>query len=126
MPPASPQRRPDSGERAGEGRRRATFIARPSTTIASSGCSPPTHSAPPAQLDAGLAPAFLELGPRAPAAVEVNASAERFEPSVEAAAHFIGCEALANAGLSRIGLSADRLLLAVVDDGIGGSAPGMA
>ncbi|MDA0168885.1 histidine kinase [Solirubrobacter taibaiensis] len=86
---------------------------------------------PPAQLDAGLAPAFRELALRAPVPVDVSASAERFAPGVEAAAYFFGCEAVTNAvkhaQASRIALSAERcdgrLVVAVVDDGIGGAQP---
>ena len=86
---------------------------------------------PPAQLDAGLAPAFGELARRAPVAVQVNACKERFDRGVEAAAYFIGCEGLTNAvkhaQASRIVLSAARqdgkLVISVADNGVGGAAP---
>ena len=86
---------------------------------------------PPAQLDAGLAPAFYELARRAPVPVEVKACSERFDRRVEAAAYFIGCEGLTNAvkhaRATRIVLTAGRqdgkLVVSVVDDGVGGAAP---
>ena len=86
---------------------------------------------PPAQLDAGLAPAFSELARRAPIPVQVNACKERFDRGVEAAAYFIGCEGLTNAvkhaQATRIILSAARqdgkLIVSVTDNGIGGAAP---
>ena len=52
---------------------------------------------PPAQLDAGLAPAFRDLARRAPVPVEVTAPRERFDRGIEGAAYFIGCEGLTNA-----------------------------
>jgi signal transduction histidine kinase len=86
---------------------------------------------PPAQLDAGLAPALRELAERAPFPVEVHATGERFAVGVEAAAYFIACEGLTNAvkhaGASRGFLSAGRengkLVVCVADDGVGGAAP---
>src|SRR5262249_9314859 len=85
---------------------------------------------PPAQLDAGLSPAFRELARLAPIPVEVQASSERFDRAVEAAPYFIGCEGLTNAvkhaRANRIVLSAGRqdgkLLVSVEDDGVGGAA----
>ncbi len=85
---------------------------------------------PPAQLDAGLAPALRELAGRAPLAVEVRATAARLPPGVEAAAYFIACEGLTNAvkhaHASRILLSAAQrngtLVVSVADDGIGGAS----
>lgn len=87
---------------------------------------------PPAQLDAGLAPALKELASRAPLPVEVRASTVRLPPGVEAAAYVIACEGLTNAvkhaGASRVMLSAARdngsLVVSVADDGIGGAAKG--
>ncbi len=87
---------------------------------------------PPAQLDAGLAPALRELAGRAPLAVEVRATAGRLAPGVEAAAFFIACEGLTNAvkhaRASRIVLSAAQrngtLVVSVTDDGIGGASAG--
>jgi signal transduction histidine kinase len=86
---------------------------------------------PPAQLDAGLAPAFRELARRAPIPVEMRVAGERFDRGVEAAAYFIGCEALTNAvkhaDATRVALSAGRedgkLVVSVADDGVGGATP---
>jgi signal transduction histidine kinase len=86
---------------------------------------------PPAQLDAGLAPAFHELARRAPLPVDVTAPSERFDHGIESAAYFIGCEGLTNAvkhaRASRVVLSADRrngsLVVRIGDDGVGGAAP---
>jgi signal transduction histidine kinase len=85
---------------------------------------------PPAQLDAGLAPAFRDLARRAPVPVEVRVPAERFDRELEGAAWFVGCEGLTNAvkhaGATTIALSAGRsdgrLVLTVADDGVGGAA----
>jgi signal transduction histidine kinase len=87
---------------------------------------------PPAQLDAGLAPALDELAGRAPLAVEVRATAARLPPGVEAAAYFIACDGLTNAvkhaRASKVVVSAaqenGRLVISVADDGIGGAAMG--
>jgi len=87
------------------------------------------HGLPPAQLDAGLAPAFRELSRRAPLRVEVTAPEERFDRDVEAAVYYIGCEGLTNAikhaGATKVLLSAGRLngslVVSVVDDGVGGA-----
>ena len=85
----------------------------------------------PAALDQGLAPALSELAARAPIPTQVEATAERFEPDVEAAAYFVASEALTNAikhaRCSRVvvhaGRSDERLILTVSDDGRGGAAP---
>ena len=87
---------------------------------------------PPAQLDAGLAPALRELASRAPLPVEVRATAARLAPGVEAAAYFIACEGLTNAvkhaRASKVVLSAAQdngaLVVSVADDGVGGAARG--
>src|SRR4051812_544401 len=87
------------------------------------------HGLPPAQLDAGLAPAFRELSRRAPVRVQVTAPEERFDRGVEAAVYYIGCEGLTNAikhaGASEVVLSAERvdgsLVVSVMDDGVGGA-----
>lgn len=89
------------------------------------------HGLPPAQLDAGLAPAFRDLARRAPVPVSVDVPPERFGTGVEAAAYFVGCEGLTNAvkhaRASRITLAAARrngtLVVTVTDDGVGGAAP---
>jgi signal transduction histidine kinase len=85
----------------------------------------------PASLDAGLAPALRELASRAPIATAVDATEERFDPEVEAAAYFVASEGLTNAAKhaagSRVMLSAARqngmLVLSVADDGHGGASP---
>jgi signal transduction histidine kinase len=86
---------------------------------------------PPAQLDAGLAPAFRDLARRAAVPVQVTVPRERFDRGIEGAAYFIGCEGFTNAvkhaQASRIALGArreaDRLVVTVTDDGIGGATP---
>ncbi|MET7401315.1 sensor histidine kinase [Dactylosporangium sp. NPDC005572] len=86
---------------------------------------------PPAQLDAGLAPAFRDLARRAPVPVEVSVPGERFGRGTEGAAYFIGCEGLTNAvkhaRATSISLRAhrerDRLVVTVADDGVGGAVP---
>jgi signal transduction histidine kinase len=89
------------------------------------------HGLPPAQLDAGLGPAFRELARRTPVPVEVKTPRERFDRGLEAAAYFIACEGLTNAvkhaNATRIVLSAGQengqLVVSVADDGRGGAAP---
>jgi signal transduction histidine kinase len=83
----------------------------------------------PAQVDGGLAPALRELAGRAPLAVEVSASRERFPHEVEAAAYFIASEGLTNAvkhaHASTVRVGATRrgglLVVSVRDDGAGGA-----
>ncbi|MFS8097136.1 histidine kinase [Lentzea alba] len=83
------------------------------------------------QLDGGLRPAFDDLARRTPLRVEVRAPAERFAENVEAAAYFVGCEALTNAvkhaRATTVGLTVTHrggnLVVTVTDDGIGGAAP---
>lgn len=83
----------------------------------------------PAQLDAGLGSALRELASRAPLPVEVRASGPPAAPDVEAAAYFTACEGLTNAvkhaHATRVVLSAarqnGRLVVSVVDDGVGGA-----
>jgi signal transduction histidine kinase len=89
------------------------------------------HGLPPAQLDAGLAPAFRDLARRVSVPVEVTAPRERFDRGIEGAAYFIGCEGLTNAvkhaQATSISLTArhedGRLVVTVIDDGIGGAEP---
>jgi len=84
----------------------------------------------PAHLDAGLAPALRDLARRAPLPVEVDAASDRFPTDIETAAYFCACEGLTNAvkhaHATRIQLTArrnhDRLVVSVIDDGIGGAA----
>ena len=83
----------------------------------------------PACLDDGLGPALRELATRSPLRTEVAATSERFAEQIEAAAYFVASEALTNsvkhARASRVLVSAeradDRLVLRVVDDGVGGA-----
>ncbi|MGW6932751.1 ATP-binding protein [Lentzea sp. NPDC054927] len=90
------------------------------------------HGLPPAQLDAGLAPAFRDLAGRAPVPVSVDVPPGRFGTGAEAAAYFVGCEGLTNAvkhaGATRVALTAARrdgtLVVTVTDDGVGGATPG--
>ena len=104
-------------------------VAEVSTTIAE--LRELAHGLPPSQLDAGLAPAFLDLARRSPLPVRVRASRERFGQDLEGAAWFIGCEGVTNAvkhaGASSITLSAARraqtLVVTVTDDGVGGARP---
>jgi len=84
----------------------------------------------PPQLDEGLAPALRELAGRAGLPVEVEATAQRFSPGIEAAAYFVACEGLTNAtrhaGATTVTLrsahEADRLVLTISDDGVGGAS----
>lgn len=83
---------------------------------------------PPA-LDDGLAAALELLGSRAPLPTLVEATPERVDPDLEAAAYFVASEALTNAakhsGATKVAVSASRvdgnLILAVTDDGVGGA-----
>ena len=84
----------------------------------------------PAQLDAGLGSALRDLASRAPLPVEVRTTGPPAAPDVEAAAYFTACEGLTNAvkhaHATRIMLSAarqnGRLVVSVVDDGVGGAS----
>jgi signal transduction histidine kinase len=85
----------------------------------------------PSALDSGLAAALRELASRAPIETDVEATGERFDERIEAAAYFVASEALTNsvkhAHASRVVLSAARvngsLVLGVSDNGRGGAAP---
>jgi signal transduction histidine kinase len=63
--------------------------------------------------------------------VEVRSTGDRFASDVETAAYFTACEGLTNAvkhaGAASVVLSAaredGRLVVSVVDDGVGGAAP---
>ena len=80
--------------------------------------------------EGGLAAALADLSRRAPVPVELAAPAERVPVALEAAAYFVCSEALANigkySGASKaeidVSLDADRLVVAVRDDGVGGAA----
>lgn len=77
----------------------------------------------------GLGAALESLAEQAIVPVEIHAPSRRYPPVVEAAAYFVVCEALANvakhahAGAARVWISeaADRLVVEVTDDGIGGA-----
>jgi signal transduction histidine kinase len=83
----------------------------------------------PVQLDTGLGPALHDLARRAPLSVEVVANGDRYPTDVETAAYFTACEGLTNAikhaRATKIELRAvlhgSRLVVAVVDDGVGGA-----
>ncbi len=85
----------------------------------------------PPRLDEGLAAALADLARGAAVPVEVQATADRAPPDVEAAAYFVACEAVTNAvkhaAPSRIVVRTARedgtLLLVVADDGVGGALP---
>jgi signal transduction histidine kinase len=80
--------------------------------------------------DHGLAGAISSLAARMPIPVEVDATPDRFPTAVELTAYYVLCEALTNvarhSGASRARVSAvrdhGRLVLEVVDDGMGGAA----
>ena len=80
----------------------------------------------------GLGAALRSLAARTPMRVTIErVPAERLPVDVEAAAYFVGCEALANAVkhavASSVTISAvhdnDRVVIEVVDDGCGGADP---
>jgi PAS domain S-box-containing protein len=82
--------------------------------------------------DRGLEPAVIALADRSPVPVEVVAVPhERLPPAVEAAAYYIIAEAITNvakyAGASHVAVTvrddADRTLVVVSDDGVGGADP---
>ncbi len=85
----------------------------------------------PPRLNDGLAAALTELAREAPVPIDVEATAERLPPNVEAAAYFVICEAVTNAvkhaSPSRVRVEATLadggLRLLVVDDGVGGATP---
>ncbi|MGB4778803.1 sensor histidine kinase [Microbacterium sp.] len=83
--------------------------------------------------DAGLGPAVRALADRCPVTVtDLRLPHHRFLPGVEATVYFVVAEALANvikhARASRMSIrieaDGDALLVAVVDDGVGGAAAG--
>jgi signal transduction histidine kinase len=90
------------------------------------------HGVRPSTLDAGLGPALTELAGRTPVRTVLDVTDERFAAEVEAAAYFVVSEALTNAlkhaTPASIEVLADRidgrLVVTVVDDGLGGAVPG--
>jgi signal transduction histidine kinase len=81
--------------------------------------------------DGGLAAALDDLAARSPVPMRLETTKERFAPTVEEAAWFIACEAVANAvkhaAPHSVAISAcrqdGRLRLVIEDDGIGGADP---
>src|SRR4029450_5574838 len=81
--------------------------------------------------DRGLRPALETLIGRAPVPVELHVDVDGLAPDVEAAAYYVGAEALTNAAKYGQANSAtvrvaelDGLLeVSVVDDGVGGADP---
>jgi signal transduction histidine kinase len=84
---------------------------------------------PAALTSGGLAAALPELAARAPIPVALDVPAARFPIAVEAAAYFVCAEALTNiakyAGASRASVDiregGGRLVVVIVDDGVGGA-----
>jgi signal transduction histidine kinase len=90
------------------------------------------HGIHPAILnEGGLAAAFASLAGRAPVPVRLQTTDDRFSSEIEAAAYFVAAEALTNvakhahasaATLSALHLNS-KLVVEVVDDGVGGASP---
>jgi signal transduction histidine kinase len=87
---------------------------------------------PPALIDRGLSGALEHLADNAPLPVDLRVVIpNRLPEAIETAAYFIASEALANAAkhshASRVEIDAharaDRLMLTITDDGIGGADP---
>jgi signal transduction histidine kinase len=84
---------------------------------------------PQALTDRNLRAAIKELAERSPVPIDVVVPSGRFSPAIEAAAYFVCSEALANAAKyayasrAKVSISSngDRLLVDVVDDGVGGA-----
>ena len=79
---------------------------------------------------AGLSAALESVAERLPVPVTLDVPSGRFEPTVESAAYFLACEAMTNAAKHADASSVrvcvrplpDRLLVEVLDDGVGGAA----
>jgi signal transduction histidine kinase len=79
---------------------------------------------------AGLSAALESVAERLPVPVSLDVPSGRFEPTVESAAYFLACEAMTNAAKHADASSVrvcvrplpDRLLVEVLDDGVGGAA----
>jgi signal transduction histidine kinase len=79
---------------------------------------------------AGLSAALESVAERLPVPVALDVPSGRFEPTVESAAYFLACEAMTNAAKHADASSVrvcvrplpDRLLVEVLDDGVGGAA----
>jgi signal transduction histidine kinase len=80
---------------------------------------------------AGLGPALESVAERLPVPVSLDVPASRFDPTVESAAYFLACEAMTNAAKHADASSvrvcvrpaSGRLLVEVLDDGVGGATP---
>ena len=90
------------------------------------------HGIQPAVLtEEGIGPALAALARRTPVPVELEVSAGRLPPAVEATAYFVAAESLANivkhadASWARVSVvtGEGRVLVAVDDDGRGGADP---
>lgn len=83
---------------------------------------------PPLLRDRGLGRALESAASRSPRPIEVQATAERFPPDIEAAVYFCCLEAMQNAGKYAgddahitviVRTDASRLVFEIVDDGVG-------
>jgi signal transduction histidine kinase len=78
---------------------------------------------------AGLGAALESVAERLPVPVSLDVPPGRFDPTVESAAYFLACEAMTNAAKHgdassvrvRVRSLPDRLLVEVLDDGVGGA-----
>ena len=83
--------------------------------------------------ESGLAGALSELAGRSPVPIELHVSVEELPRDIEAGAYFVCSEALANlskharatSGAITVATRAGRLMVEVVDDGVGGADPRM-
>jgi signal transduction histidine kinase len=81
--------------------------------------------------EAGLGPAIGSLVARAPVPVDVDVVPDRFPPAIESAAYFVVAECLTNIAryaratraVVRLRAATGRLVIEVVDDGVGGADP---
>jgi len=86
---------------------------------------------PQTLVQSGLAAALEEIAERLPLAIQLNVAPYRVPPTVEAAAYFTACEALANsvkhARATRVRVvvrvTASHLEMEIADDGVGGADP---
>ena len=86
---------------------------------------------PQTLVQSGLAAALEEVAERLPLAIYLDVTPNRVPPTVEAAAYFTACEALANAVKHAratrvrvaVRVSASHLEMEIADDGVGGADP---
>jgi signal transduction histidine kinase len=86
---------------------------------------------PQTLVQSGLAAALEEVAERLPLAIHLNVAPDRAPPTVEAAAYFTACEALANAVKHAratrvrvaVRVTASHLEMEIADDGVGGADP---